>query len=146
MRASVILGHVVAHDEWFGSSFPEISTDEIKILLQRALLGEADYAEAWSMGQSMTEDQMLTYVLAHETVSSEKLYPAQVEQSLTEALSARELEVLRLVADGLTNAEIAQKLFLTVGTVKVHTSNIYSKLGVSSRTQAVAEANRLALI
>jgi LuxR family maltose regulon positive regulatory protein len=54
--------------------------------------------------------------------------------------------VLRLLAEGLTNAEIAQKLFLTVGTVKVHTSNIYGKLGVSSRIQAVAEAQRLTLL
>jgi LuxR family maltose regulon positive regulatory protein len=54
--------------------------------------------------------------------------------------------VLRLVADGLSNAEIAQKLYLTVGTVKVHTRNIYGKLGVNSRTQAVAQAQKLSLV
>jgi len=67
-------------------------------------------------------------------------------QSLAEPLSERELEVLRLISDGLSNAEIAQKLFLTVGTVKVHTRNIYGKLSVSSRTQAIAQAQKLNLM
>jgi LuxR family maltose regulon positive regulatory protein len=55
-------------------------------------------------------------------------------------LSNRELEVLKLIADGLSNAEIAQRLTLSPGTVKVHTRNIYAKLGVKSRTQALAKA------
>jgi len=55
-------------------------------------------------------------------------------------LSDRELEVLQLIAEGLTNKEIAARLHLAPGTVKVHAHNIYSKLGVSGRTQAVAKA------
>ncbi len=53
-------------------------------------------------------------------------------------LTQRELEILGLIVEGLSNAEIAQKLFLSLATVKVHTRNIYGKLGVNSRTQAVA--------
>jgi len=53
--------------------------------------------------------------------------------------------VLVLVAEGLSNREIGEKLYITRGTVKAHTSNIYSKLGVSSRTQAVARAQSLGL-
>lgn len=63
-------------------------------------------------------------------------------QPLIEPLSERELEVLVLIRDGLSNRDIAERLFLSVGTVKVHTRNIYGKLNVSSRTQAVAEAAR----
>jgi DNA-binding CsgD family transcriptional regulator len=51
-------------------------------------------------------------------------------------LTKRENEILRLVADGLPNAEIARRLWVTEQTVKFHLSNIYRKLGVSNRTQA----------
>jgi len=65
---------------------------------------------------------------------------------LIEPLSDRELELLQLVATGLSNRDIAKKLYLAVSTVKRHMSNIYGKLGVNSRTQAVAKANELGLI
>jgi len=67
-------------------------------------------------------------------------------QPLIEPLSERELQVLRLVAAGKSNPEIAAELVLAVGTVKAHTSSIYGKLGVRSRTQAVARARELKLI
>ncbi len=66
-------------------------------------------------------------------------------EALVEPLSERELEVVRLVAEGLTNQQIAARLIITLHTVKKHTSNIYGKLGVSSRTQAVARARELGL-
>ena len=65
---------------------------------------------------------------------------------LVEPLSERELEVLRLVADGLTNQAIADKLFIAVSTVKSHTNSIYGKLDVRNRTQAVAQARALGLL
>ena len=65
---------------------------------------------------------------------------------LVEPLSEREIEVLRLLADGLSNREIARKLFVTVGTVKWHLHNIYGKLGVRSRVQAVSQARELNLL
>jgi LuxR family maltose regulon positive regulatory protein len=65
---------------------------------------------------------------------------------LVEPLSDRELEVLRLIAAGLSNREIAGKLVITPGTAKWHTNNIYGKLGVHSRTQAVARAAELGLL
>jgi LuxR family maltose regulon positive regulatory protein len=72
--------------------------------------------------------------------------PPGVAQLLPEPLSGRELEVLRLIASGLSNREIAQELFVTPGTVKRHTHNIYGKLEVRSRTQAVARARDLDLV
>jgi LuxR family maltose regulon positive regulatory protein len=65
---------------------------------------------------------------------------------LIEPLSERELEVLELIAEGLTNQEIAARLYISLNTVKVHTRNIYSKMGVNHRTQAVAQAQRLGLL
>jgi LuxR family maltose regulon positive regulatory protein len=76
--------------------------------------------------------------------------PAAVEQSaaapLVERLSEREVQVLRLIADGATNREIADELVLTVNTVKRHISNIFGKLEVSNRVQAIARARQLNLL
>jgi LuxR family maltose regulon positive regulatory protein len=65
---------------------------------------------------------------------------------LIEPLSERELEVLQLIAEGLTNPEIAARLFLSLNTVKAHTRNIYGKLDVHSRTQATARGQRLGIL
>jgi ATP/maltotriose-dependent transcriptional regulator MalT len=67
-------------------------------------------------------------------------------QSQVEPLSARELEVLRLLADGLSNQEIAARLFVTVGTVKTHVHNVCGKLGAPTRGRAVAAARELGLL
>jgi LuxR family maltose regulon positive regulatory protein len=67
-------------------------------------------------------------------------------QPLIEPLSQRELEVLRLTAEGLSNQEIADRLVITVGTVKTHIHNILGKLDVRGRTQAAARARELGLI
>jgi LuxR family maltose regulon positive regulatory protein len=66
--------------------------------------------------------------------------------SLVEPLSERELEVLRLIADGHSNQAIADRLVVAVGTVKKHINNLYGKLGVQSRTQALARAGQLRLL
>ena len=67
-------------------------------------------------------------------------------RNLTEPLTAREVEVLRLIAAGMRNQEIADHLFISLSTVKRHIANAYGKLGVSHRTEAVAQANRLNLL
>jgi LuxR family maltose regulon positive regulatory protein len=69
-----------------------------------------------------------------------------VPQELVEPLSERELDVLWLLGQGLSNGEIAQRLIISVGTVKTHVHNIIDKLGVSSRAQAVAQARVLKLL
>ena len=61
-------------------------------------------------------------------------------------LTPRELEVLQLIAEGLSNKEMADRLFVSENTVKTHTSRLFEKLSVNRRTQAVHEAKRLGLI
>ena len=61
-------------------------------------------------------------------------------------LSKRELEVLQLMAEGLSNGEIADRLFVSLSTIKTHAANLFIKLDVSRRTQAIEKAKRLMLI
>jgi LuxR family maltose regulon positive regulatory protein len=68
------------------------------------------------------------------------------KSDMVEPLSERELEVLRLVAQGLSNRKISQRLFLAVNTVKGHNQKIFDKLQVQSRTEAVARARELGLL
>lgn len=77
--------------------------------------------------------------------AGQRRIPAEVANRLAERmnrteLTARELEVLRLIIEGKSNKEIAAKLFIAEGTVKIHINNILSKLGVSDRTQAATFA------
>jgi LuxR family maltose regulon positive regulatory protein len=72
--------------------------------------------------------------------------PDTPEPDLIEPLSERELEVLQLMAEGLTNPEIASRLFLSLHTVKTHARNIYGKLDVHNRTQAVTSARALGIL
>ena len=71
---------------------------------------------------------------------------SQTSIKLVDQLSQRELEVLNLISEGFTNQEIAQEFFLSIYTVKSHARNIFSKLGVKNRTEAVAKARRMELL
>ncbi len=106
-------------------------------------LGAESYKAAWERSRALDLEAVVADFLRHDDAMAPQ---ERTHQRLLEPLSDRELEVVRLIADGLSNAEIAQKLFLTVGTVKVHTRNIYGKLGVNSRTQAIGQAQKLNLL
>jgi len=81
-----------------------------------------------------------------ENARSTSPQPASSEMDLIEPLSERELEILQLIAGGLSNQEIGSQLYLSLNTVKAHTRNIYGKLGVNSRTQATARARALGIL
>jgi LuxR family maltose regulon positive regulatory protein len=85
-------------------------------------------------------------LLAARQAEQGKLTTQGEAQPLVEPLTERELEILNLIAAGLSNKVIAETLFITVGTVKRHSMNIYGKLGVNSRTQATVKARELNLI
>lgn len=70
----------------------------------------------------------------------------RVGAGLTESLTAREVEILRLITAGMRNQEIADQLVISLPTVKRHIANVYGKLGVDHRTEAVARANELSLL
>ncbi len=110
-----------------------------------AELGAAAYTAAWERGATSELETVTASLLQH--FQPEQVVPSlATNRKLAEPLSERELEVLRLIAEGLSNRDIADKLFLSVGTVKVHTRNIYGKLNVSSRAQAILQAQRLNLL
>ena len=96
---------------------------------------------------ALTQDIAPNYVARLLAAFGEEveLTPPAME-SLIEPLSEREIEVLRLIVAGLSNPEIAEELVIAVSTVKSHTNHIYGKLGVESRTQAVATALELGLL
>ncbi len=76
----------------------------------------------------------------------EKDQAARKQPELVEPLSERELEILELISRGMSNKEISQKIYLAVNTVKWYTGNIYGKLGVSRRTEAVDKARSLGIL
>ena len=73
-------------------------------------------------------------------------HPSEARREGKELLSEREIEVLQLIAAGLTNREIAARLYLSLYTVKAHARSIYDKLDAHSRTQAVARARELGIL
>ena len=104
----------------------------------------------WSMeNQSLDEPHLRAYVskLLSDFGADVSVEPIQpTGEALIEPLSQRELEVLRLIARGLSNREISGRLFLALSTVKGHTRIIFDKLQVQRRTEAVARARELGLL
>jgi LuxR family maltose regulon positive regulatory protein len=99
-------------------------------------------------------DRLLTYV-GRLLAAFDSITPRQEPEisdlkpqipNMVEPLSDRELDVLRLLADGQTNQEIAQTLYVSINTVKTHLKNVYGKLGVSNRREAAASAKEFGLI
>jgi predicted ATPase/DNA-binding CsgD family transcriptional regulator/tetratricopeptide (TPR) repeat protein len=127
----VILGSPSPH-------FPASAEDTYAPL--RAELGDAEFAAAWATGRSLSVEEAVHYVLALP-IFSEPL-PDQSSSQLSSSviysagLTAREVEVLRLLAQGLTYAQIAEMLIISRRTVNAHVISIYSKLGVNSRLAA----------
>lgn len=96
----------------------------------RTHISDEAFDHAWKAGQALSLDE----AVAEASVIAER---SEVSgESLPAGLSAREAEVLRLLATGLTNAEIADQLFLSANTVNAHLRRIYRKLGVTSRSAA----------
>jgi predicted ATPase/class 3 adenylate cyclase/DNA-binding CsgD family transcriptional regulator len=133
--ATRLWGAAEALREAIGAPMPplERATYEQWLATVRTQLGEEIFAAAWAQGQTMTPEQALASegqpMLPKRTLAAPPAtYPA--------GLTIREVEVLRLVARGLTDAEVAEILILSPRTVSTHLRSIYNKLGVTSRSAA----------
>jgi predicted ATPase/DNA-binding CsgD family transcriptional regulator len=113
----------------------------------RETLGDT-FAPVWGSGQHMMLDEAIGVALSTVSLTSGPVLPEPrpLPQQSTHGLSPRELEVLKLMADGLTNREIGNALFVSHRTVTSHASNILGKLEVASRSAAVAFAIRNNLV
>ena len=105
---------------------PDRSVHRSRVADARSKLREEAFAAAWAEGRTMSAEQATEYALDRSPAPDTHLA----------GLSARELEVLRLVARGMTNAEVAGDLFISPRTVNWHLGSVYRKLGFSSRTEA----------
>jgi predicted ATPase/DNA-binding CsgD family transcriptional regulator len=135
LRAARILGAAEALMEATGFGFAPQESAMVEPYRARARsrLGEAGWDEALAEGRMMSMEAAIDYVLSDED-------PAIATRSSTPehlaVLTPREMEVLGLVASGMTNAQIAEELFISLRTVETHLRSVYHKLGVTSRSAA----------
>jgi predicted ATPase/DNA-binding CsgD family transcriptional regulator len=145
--ATRLCGSAQALRDSIGSPLPPVERVpyEQAIATIRSQLDEKTFARAWAEGRTMTLEQILA---SQEAVTMPTIAPAgpssvpHAPQAPTypDGLTAREVEVLRLVAQGLTNAQVAEELIISPRTVNWHLTSIYSKLQVTSRSAATRYA------
>src|SRR5919107_1411782 len=133
-RAALLFGAAGALREAVGAFVLPLYRAEydLGVAAARAGLDEAAFSAAGSEGRAMTPEQAVEYSLEPS--------PATPHPRNTAELSTREVEVLGLVAEGLTDPQVADRLYLSPRTVGQHLRSIYQKLGVPSRAAAVKEA------
>jgi DNA-binding CsgD family transcriptional regulator len=139
-RAALLFGASEALREAVGTFVLPLYRAEYDrgVAATRTGLDEATLSAAWSEGRAMTPDEAIEYALKTEEPSA--------SPKGTAGLSEREVEVLRLVAEGLTDAQVAGELYLSPRTVGWHLRSIYRKLGVPSRAAAAKAAVERSLI
>jgi DNA-binding CsgD family transcriptional regulator len=94
----------------------------------------------------LTKPKVETQIIEKEITMKNTDFIINEELMNELGISKRELEVLQLMADGLSNQEIAERLFVSLNTIKTHSSKVFEKMDVKRRTQAVEKAKRLSLI
>src|SRR6266699_3352694 len=137
--AAQLWGAADALRDALGIPIPPVEFTEYERSLSatRVHLGERAFAATWAQGRAMTPQQALA-AQGHKPTPTPSATPSP--QAYPAGLTAREVEVLRLLAGGLTDQQIADKLVLSPRTVHAHISSIYSKLAVTSRSAATRYA------
>jgi DNA-binding NarL/FixJ family response regulator len=133
-RAARLLGAARAQRDRLGLRYrakEDLAALEHAVAATRAALGEEAFASAWEAGRSLSPSQAVS------EAQDPFVPPAD---SARGSLTSREVEILRLLAAGMTNPAIAAELFLSVRTVENHVAHILAKLGVRTRTAAVVAA------
>lgn len=140
MQAVERLSRVLAHSkpEGYIRQFLDEGESMVQLLSKLATRTSPDIRD-------YAERLLAAYYLDHPQ-GQPQLVKTLHGETLIEPLSERELEVLQLISRGCSNKEIAADLFIAIGTVKRHTANIFSKLDVKNRTEAVARARELNLL
>ncbi len=131
------------------AALPVDPVQDAAIAAIRARLGEPAFAAAWAAGRALPTAQAIAEAstLAAELATNPSASPAAGESPRSNAgLSEREVEVLRLVAQGLTNPQVAERLYLSPRTVETHLQRIYAKLDVPNRGAAIRVAVQHGLI
>jgi DNA-binding NarL/FixJ family response regulator len=104
----------------------------------RTSLGDDEFARVWVVGRALTPEEVVASLdLTRSPLAPDVTAPATESAPLPADLTPREYDVLLLVNEGLSNAEIARRLVISVATVKTHLAAVYRKLGVSSRLAAM---------
>jgi predicted ATPase/DNA-binding CsgD family transcriptional regulator len=128
------------------SSLPEQQRYDRAANDLRTILGEAAFAAAWEAGRTLSPDEAVAEASAVLSVLAVSAGGDGEDAGGPTGLTPREREVLVLVADGLSDREVAAALFVEPGTVRSHLTSAFGKLGVGSRTVAVATARRLGIL
>lgn len=138
---ALAITHPISASSWL-QHWPLL--DRVRSGLEQQIGTEAYWAE-WERGTALQMDGVMRQIEDQfQSPRAQTVYTT--EQLFVEPLTERELQVLRLLAAGLSNQAIAEQLIISIGTVKAHTSNIYGKLGVENRIQAVTQARKRSLV
>jgi non-specific serine/threonine protein kinase len=148
MQAARLLGAAEAHRTRLGATLVprQASRLERVVAETRAALSEADFAAAWAEGRWLSPDEARAEASRELDAIQDATGSGTLARTAPHGLTPREVEVLRLVADGQSDREIAEALFVGRGTVRTHLASIFGKLEVGSRTAAVAAARRHGII
>jgi DNA-binding NarL/FixJ family response regulator len=132
--------------EVMGTPLPPVYRPEYEcsVAAARTHLGEKAFAAAWAQGRAMTWEEALAVrepaMTSTPVPAKQSSPPVMARVSYPDGLTAREVEVLRLVAQGLSDIQVAEQLVISPRTVHAHLSSIYGKLSITSRNAATRYA------